>query len=382
MLIRRCAILVFEAREHLEFDLATLFAGHQALAADCRWIALAAHLEAEVPLADSELALLRAVGESLWVERAPLDQAHGRDTVEALLQAGLLLAWEGGPGDWRDRDEAVRECHWRPLPALAHAFSRWSGQDVASDPRLSQFKTIRDMVDAFGPPPPETVERAPASARVALPSPPEGALDGPLQARYTGRNYDPSGTVPLATASRLLHRTFGAQQVREIAPGTAALKKTSPSGGSLHPIEAYVLAQRVEGLAPGFYHYHPVEHALEPLGELAPEAARAHALAFVAGQQWFVDAPLLVVMAPRWRRNFWKYRNHAKAHRAIMMDAGHLSQTFYLLAAEAGLPAFITAAVNEVDIAAALGLDPIRDGVVAVCGCGPASGEQLTVEYR
>ena len=112
----------------------------------------------------------------------------------------------------------------------------------------------------------------------------------------------------------------------------------------------------------------------EPLQALAPPDARAHALAFVAGQDWFADAPLLVVMAPRWRRNFWKYRNHAKAHRAIMMDAGHLSQTFYLLAAEAGLPAFITAAVNEIDIAQALGLDPVRDGVIAVCGCGPASG--------
>lgn len=382
MLIRRCAVLVFEAREHLEFDLATLFAGDQALAADCRWVALAAHLDAEVHLTDAELGLLRSVGESLWVEREPLDRAHGRETVEAMLQAGLLLAFQGGPGDWRARDEAMRESHWRPLPALAHAFSRWSAQDVASDPRLSQFKTIRDMVQAFGPPPPETVERAPAEARIALPPPDAGPLDGQLMARYTGRNYDPAGVVPLAVASRLLQRTFGAQQVREIAEGTAALKKTSPSGGSLHPIEAYVLVQRVEGLAAGFYHYHPVSHALEPLQALASPEARAHALAFVAGQEWFADAPLLVVMAPRWRRNFWKYRNHAKAHRAIMMDAGHLSQTFYLLAAEAGLPAFITAAVNEIDIAAALGLDPIRDGVIAVCGCGPASGEQVTVEYR
>ena len=382
MLIRRCAVLVFEAREHLEFDLATLFAGDQALAADCRWVALAAHLDAEVHLTDAELGLLRSVGESLWVERGPLDQAHGRETVEAMLQAGLLLAFEGGPAGWRARDEAVRESHWRPLPALAHAFSRWSAQDVASDPRLSQFKTIRDMVQAFGPPPPETVERAPSAARIALPPPEAGPLDRPLMARYTGRNYDPAGVVPLAVASRLLQRTFGAQQVREVAEGTTALKKTSPSGGSLHPIEAYVLVQRVEGLAPGFYHYHPVTHALEPLQALAPPEARAHALAFVAGQEWFADAPLLVVMAPRWRRNFWKYRNHAKAHRAIMMDAGHLSQTFYLLAAEAGLPAFITAAVNEIDISAALGLDPIRDGVIAVCGCGPDSGEQVTVEYR
>ena len=58
MLIRRCAVLVFEAREHLEFDLATRFARDQALAADCRWVALAAHLETHVDV-DHLLSLAR-----------------------------------------------------------------------------------------------------------------------------------------------------------------------------------------------------------------------------------------------------------------------------------------------------------------------------------
>src|SRR3546814_4882794 len=62
----------------------------------------------------------------------------------------------------------------------------------------------------------------------------------------------------------------------------------------------------------------------------ALDAAQAGALAlrFVAGQHWFADAPMLVVLAARVRRNFWKYRNHPKAYRAIVLDAGHLSQTF------------------------------------------------------
>lgn len=382
MLLRRCSILVFEARESLEFDLATLFAGEQALTATTHWVALAAHLDGEVVLTDAELALLKAMGQTLWVERAPLEALHGRDAVESLLQSGLLLAHDDGVRDWRARDEAVREAHWRPLPALAQAFSRWSGQDVASDPRLSKFKTIRDMVQALGAPPAETVERTPESLRIALPLPAPAPLDGPLLGRYTGRNYDPQAGLSLATAARLLQRSFGAQQVRQIAEGTAALKKTSPSGGSLHPIEAYMLVQRVEGVAAGLYHYHPVAHALEPLAGLSTGDAREHALRFVAGQDWFADAPMLVVLAARWRRNFWKYRNHAKAHRAIVLDAGHLSQTFYLLAAEAGLPAFITAAVNEVDIERAFGLDPQRDGVIAVCGCGIATTNTRTVEYR
>jgi SagB-type dehydrogenase family enzyme len=78
----------------------------------------------------------------------------------------------------------------------------------------------------------------------------------------------------------------------------------------------------------------------------------------------------VIVLASRFRRTFWKYRNHAKAWRAVILDAGHLSQTLYLAATERGLAAFITAAVNEVDIEQVFGLDPMREGVLAVCGFG------------
>jgi hypothetical protein len=64
-----------------------------------------------------------------------------------------------------------------------------------------------------------------------------------------------------------------------------------------------------------------------------------------------------------------------------MLDAGHLSQTFYLLAAEAGMAGFVTAAINEVELEQALGLDPLCDAVLAVCGCGPA-GPGQHVELR
>jgi len=188
--------------------------------------------------------------------------------------------------------------------------------------------------------------------------------------------------LPLATASRLLQRAFGSQGEREMAPDAFVLKKLSPSAGGLHPTEVYVLAQRVEGLEPGLYHYQPVRHALEPLTGMTTAQTEELALRMVADQDWFQPAPMMVVLVARVERNFWKYRNHAKAYRALLLDAGHLSQTFYLLATEAGMPAFVTAAVNEIDIERALGLDPLKDMVIAVCGCGPASGAQSTVEMR
>jgi SagB-type dehydrogenase family enzyme len=80
-------------------------------------------------------------------------------------------------------------------------------------------------------------------------------------------------------------------------------------------------------------------------------------------------------LAARFDRAFWKYRNHPKAFGALLMDAAHLSQTLYLVATELGLGAFVTAAINNVDIEERLGLDGYEEGVLAVCGCGRPAAE-------
>jgi SagB-type dehydrogenase family enzyme len=90
----------------------------------------------------------------------------------------------------------------------------------------------------------------------------------------------------------------------------------------------------------------------------------------VAQQHWFADAHVAVVLVPRFDRTFWKYRRHMKGYRVVALEAGHLSQTLYLAATEAGLGAFITAAINEKPLEAAFGLDPLREGALAVCGFG------------
>jgi putative peptide maturation dehydrogenase len=305
-----------------------------------------------------------------------------------LLDAGLLLSDAPEGAAMRERDEVLRSQHWRPLSATAHVFSRWG--DMRVDKGM-QFPSFEELVESYGAPPAPTVEHnagtdaasgAGAGFALMLPAPEPAGLDETLFKRYTGRNFDPAATLPLATAARLLQRAFGSQGEREMGPDAFVLKKLSPSAGGLHPTEAYVLVQRIEGVAPGLYHYHPVRHALEPIAAMDTTQTAELAMRMVADQDWFVDAPMMVVLAARVERNFWKYRNHAKAYRALLLDAGHLSQTFYLLATEAGMPAFVTAAVNEIDIERALGLDPLKDMVVAVCGCGPASGAQDTVEMR
>lgn len=387
MLLRRCVIVLFEARESVAFDLELLLRGETGLRSTLHWIALAPHLDQEVEIDAAQRELLGAVGETQWLPRATLERMHPAATIDALLGIGLLISDADEHAHWRERDAKLRDTYWKPLSAAGHYFNRWQAVRAGEAAKEAGLRTTADLAERYGAPPPHYHAREDATARIALPRPPAGDLDRLLQRRTTCRNYDRARALDADAFTRLLHTVFAAQAAVELAPRSAAVKKTSPSGGGLHPTEAYLLVQNVEGIPPGLYHYHSGDHALEALA-WSPAASEAgadplHALAdrFVAGQHWFADAHVLVILAPRFRRSFWKYRNHAKAYRALVLDVGHLSQTLYLAATERGLGAFITAAVNEVEIEQAFGLDPLDESPLAVCGFGWRAAERVTVEF-
>jgi putative peptide maturation dehydrogenase len=379
MKIRRCAVLYIESREDLAVDWSALFSGGSTLASSTRWLALAPHLDLEIEVDAADLTVLGAVSQIVWRERGDCEKGHDPERISRLLDLGLLVSDDPQHAASRARDDTLRGAHWRPVSALAHTFSRW--RDVRSETGM-EAPSFQELLDTYGEPPPNTLELGIEGGAVKLPGVASGILDETLFKRYTGRNYDTEAGLTLPVVARLLQRTFGAQELRQVGPHASVLKKTSPSGGGLHPVEAFVLAQRVDGVAPGLYHYHPIDHELRLLRALDRQQAAEVALQMVADQTWLADAALQVVLVGRTERTFWKYRNHHKAYRALALDAGHLSQTFYLLAAEAGLAAFITAAVNDVDIERLLALDHLRHAVIAVCGCGPSSGERNQVELR
>lgn len=378
MRIRRSAALLLEPREQLSFDLAALLQGGSGLRGEVQWLALAGHLDDAVPVTEAEREALGQLAVSTWVE-APASGVPA-SVLDGLLAKGLVLADDGRHDDHRRRDEAVRSRHWQALSAVAHAQSRWGDVDATATDAEVPGSTA-EMVAALGTPPPAFHARCAPVEAVPLPRPQPTAIDALLVRRVTCRNFDAGRPVALADLALLLHRVFGAQAQWELAPGAVAVKKTSPSGGGLHATEAYLLVRNVDGVAPGRYHYHPGTHALEPLHADAPAAVATQALAFVAGQHWFAGAAVQVVLAPRFGRSFWKYRNHPKAYRALVLDAGHLSQTLYLTATELGLGAFITAAINERAIEAAFSLEPMAEGPLAVCGIGHRAARRDTVEF-
>ena len=204
----------------------------------------------------------------------------------------------------------------------------------------------------------------------------KGELYDVLLRRRTTRSFDRGAPLAQWELAVVLRYVFGYHGYVPLLGQVTTLKRTSPSAGGFHPVEAYPLIMAVDELDPGLYHYNPAQHALELLAPLGVDEARAAANAFVCGQTYFGDAHVVVVLAARFDRAFWKYRNHRKALTALMMDAAHLSQTLYLVATELGLGAFVTAAINNVDIEERLGIDGYREGVLAVCGFGRPAAER------
>ena len=362
MRVRRCAVTYIEPREHVEFDLGSLLAGGGGAVRRQEWIAHAPHLPGEVVLDIAEVECLGRLSPREWVEPGILGAAS--TALPKLLECGLVLAEDGAGGD----EAKLRDSHWWPPAAMLHRASRWRGCDAAAATEAAGLATAEGLRSNLGSPPPAVVARASPDDRVPLPRAAGAGFDELLKRRATCRNFA-SRPLSAEVLGAMMQRVFSAQEIWQVEDDTVFLKKGSPSGGGLHPTEAYLIVQNVEGLAPGLYHYHAIEHALEPMP--APEDSLEElALRTVAGQYWFANAPVMVAMATRFGRCFWKYRRHPKAYRAVTMDVGHLSQTLYLAATDLGLGAFVTCAINEADIEEALGLDPLEEGVMALGGFG------------
>jgi putative peptide maturation dehydrogenase len=299
-------------------------------------------------------------------------------TLRGLARRGLLVSDEPDEllSELRGRDERLSSPPWNLWSAVHRVMTAWRGVEVAvADESAPESELVVELargspafVERYGPPPPHF--RCVAEARPLPPVEPRGAFWDALVARRTTRGFDPDVLLTAEELSVVLRYVWGCHGTARLGEDLVVLKKTSPSGGSLHPIEVYALVRAVEGIEPGLYHYSVEEHGLELLEPLLPDEVGALGRSFLSGQWYFASAPVLFVMAARFDRSFWKYRDHDKAYAAILMDAGHLSQTFYLVCGELGLGAFVAGAINDATIDERLGLRPFEAGSLAICGCG------------
>ena len=260
---------------------------------------------------------------------------------------------------------------WPAWGTLASAF-HFGTKDLtfSTDPRKSERRFARL---AKRIPMPAPVKRSSAGARHTKlpPAAASGEFVDALLERRTWRDFG-RRPVSLRDVSMLLKLTWGVQR-RGIARGQGPIVlKTAPSAGACHPGEVYLMALRVEGLAPGIYHYQADRHALALVSR---KATPADVTRYLPGQRWYRRAAALFLMTAVFERPQWRYAT-PRAYRAVLIDAGHLCQTFCLTASWLKLAPFCSMALADSVIERDLGIDGVSEGVLYAAGVGsrPAGG--------
>lgn len=323
-------------------------------------------------------------GEWLPSAEVPIDS----ERIGHLVRRGILLS------DLADveldgvlrREKDLSATVWNPFAALYHFMTQWddvrvvesgnpgevdSGVSSPSAMAASIEPTMADFVATYGDPPPAFHRRDDAVGTIELPRVSHThPLYDILDRRRTCRAFDMDSPLAIEDLATVLYAAFGCHTWAPVHGDIIAVGKTSPSGGGLHPIEVYPFVLNVEGLDCGLYHYQVESHRLEIIERMSRPEARRLADEFAAGQGFVSEAHVVLVMTARFYRNYWKYRRHPRAYAVVLMDAGHLSQTLYLVCTERGLGAFITAAINGRNIERRLKLDGIAEGAIALSGFG------------
>ena len=280
-----------------------------------------------------------------------------RAGLRELLKNTLVVS-EGTPQAKKDAELASVWSDWLP-----HGSFHFATKDVEYlQPPPSFFR--RYLAESPQPPLLKSYRKAP---RIRLPPEKKSQSEfaRALLARKTHREFS-GEQVPLSVISTLLYYTWGVTGKIAAPPFGRLFHKTSPSGGARHPGEVYLLAMRVGGLPQGLYHYDGLHHSLARLRSVR---AVKKAVAYAAGQEFVADASALFIMTAVFPRTQWKYR-FARTYRIVLLETGHLCQTFCLVATWLGLAPFCTAAFQDTLIETELGLDGIRESVLYLAGVG------------
>ena len=388
MKVRRGKSVFVHQQERRQVDLGALLRGKIEQHRRAYSVAACPLVGEELELSQNASGFLARLSADEWAdlgEQAPEDIEK---SLPELIAKGLVITDRDQEPDatLRALDDRTRQGGWDKYALLYHGMSRWEdapegGAETLESLAAASDQGLRELVDEQAPPaaayrPAESLEE------IELPeAPASGALFELLQERATVRVFD-DVPVALDAFSTLLRTVWGASGVSRPFAGLELLKKTSPSGGALHPTEVFPLVLNVDGLDPGVYHYGAADHRLRRLKALDAASARELANDISAGQLYPRDAGALFLMTSRLERCFWKYRDHSKAYKVALLDVGHLSQTFYLTCTALGLGPFFSAAINDRCVTDLLDLDGFDHAPVAICGCGVPARSGLNLGLR
>lgn len=165
-----------------------------------------------------------------------------------------------------------------------------------------------------------------------------------------GQAAQGTGELDLEALGRVLYLSAGVVQVVDRRDGRRFFFRTSRSAGGLFPLELYVGALGVEGLADGVHWYDPVHHRLLQIG---PEPIGESTTIVLTGVPW---------------RTGWRYRERGFRH--LYWDAGTTLAQTLVVAESAGLTPRLWTRFGDAAVARLVGADGVHEFALALVSLG------------
>jgi len=259
----------------------------------------------------------------------------------------MKVEWNG------EVDESLRPRLPERLSALYHENSKLFPELARRQAEGLTMSSMEQFISSRG------FLQHPQHPQVPLPEPEPGAasLSDVLRSRRSGREL--SGGFGLGGLSTLLQQALGPTLVYATDSGVTQAVRAWPSAGGLYPLDTYVLARAVDGLAPGLYHYNIATVALErmparPVDEVVRDG--------FFWQDWVCNAAAIVLLVAAFDRTLAKYGE--RGYRLVLLDAGHAAQNLLLVSEQERLGACAVAGFCDDALTADLGIDGVDEAVV------------------
>ena len=188
-------------------------------------------------------------------------------------------------------------------------------------------------------------------------------LGDSLRQRRSRREFQPA-PIKLEVLGRLLFASFGVSE-KYIVEDRLIAHRSSPSAGGLGPLELYVVAQQIDGLKDGIYHYDSWSHQFEELrlGRFHDELS-----GMMFGQSYLSKANVFICITAIFERTTWKYTE--RGYRYVLLEAGHVCQTLYLVADALGLAAVAVGGFVDHEVNHLLCLPRGEEDAIYLCCVG------------
>jgi SagB-type dehydrogenase family enzyme len=180
---------------------------------------------------------------------------------------------------------------------------------------------------------------------IRLPPPDTAGIVSVEQALWHRRSVRAYADVPLSV-KQVGQLLWAAQGLNRGLVG-----RTAPSAGATYPMELYLVAGKVGGVAPGLYHYGLEGHflTLSKAGDLRAQLADA-----ALGQGSISAAPAVLVLAADYKRTARAYGQ--RATRYVDMEAGHIGENVHLQCEALGLGTVMIGAFHDDRVKKLLGI--------------------------